>query len=367
MPNRVLILTTGKGGGHRSSSDAIKSAILELDPLIAVRDVDAMECFPGYGGDEQGYIALTSRYRLIWKLFFEISSAFSGISNAVLAKPIYKKFSRLVSDYRPDVILSVHPCFVGSVSICLKRMRLSIPLHTCVIDLGRPSRLWYDKACAVTYVPTDQIFTLLLKAGFEPGRVVHSGFPIGQRFNSAPRDHAREIGTPNVLMVNPTLKGNDTALKMIMETLARGVNLTVVTGSDVKLRQFLDEKRIDSANLTILDYVRDMEARLSNADVIITKAGPNMILEAVRMGVPVLVTGHILGQEEGNGQYIAEGGYGLCCESPEQLGAALDRLFADDYALLKQLSANEGGCADTAGAMVVANHVVEALGEPVVG
>ena len=363
MQKRILVLTSNKSGkgGHRSSSNAIKSALLELAPNVDVKDVDSMEFMPGYTGDEndeQGYVTLTSRYRFFWKFFFEFSSFFAGFSNFILYQTIFKRFRKLVLDYKPDVILSVHPCFVGSVSRCLKRMKLDIPFCTCIIDLVKHSRLWHDKECAITFVPTAAMYNLLLKKGFKKERLVHSGFPIKEKFNRMHKSPRTEILVPNVLMVNPTLKGNKATLALILAALKHQVNLTVITGSNQKLKKYLDEKILGVKNVTVLDYVFDMDARLSNADVIITKAGPNMILEAVKMCVPVLITGHILGQEEKNYQYIVENGYGLKCDSPKELSGALARLFENDYELLKKFSYNEQGCNDTAGANVIAEHLL---------
>ncbi|MDR0812499.1 MAG: glycosyltransferase [Oscillospiraceae bacterium] len=361
MQKRILILTTGNGGGHRSSSDAIKSALLELLPNADVNAYDAMEFMPGYSSNEQGYISLTSRYRLLWKVFFEITSFFKGISNLVLSKPIYKRFRRFVLDYKPDVILSVHPCFVGSVNICLKKMKLSIPFCTCIIDLVKHSYLWHDKKCEITFVPTSQMYDLLLKKGFEKEKLVHSGFPINESFNKINKNPRTEISVPNVLMVSPSLKSDKVTLDLILTTLKHNVNLTVVTGSNEKLKEYLDKKLIGTNNVTVLGYVRDMDKRLSDADVLIAKAGPNMILEAVKMCVPILITGHILGQEERNYQYIVENGYGFKCDSPKELSDALTRLFANDYELLKKTSRNEQGCNDTSGAKVVAEHLLKTL------
>ena len=361
MRKRVLILTTGKGGGHRSSSDAIKSALLELDPNVEVNAFDAMEFMYGYTGDEKGYISFTTRYRFFWKCFFEITSLFKGISGFILSKPIYKRFSKLIIDYKPDVILSVHPCFVGSVIKCLKRMKLSIPVYTCIVDLVKHSRLWHDKKCEVTFVPTLKMYDSLLKKGFQKERLVHSGFPINERFNKINKSPKTKILVPDVLMVSPSLKRAKVTLDFISATLGYNVNLTVVTGSNKKLKEYLDEKLINVKNVTVLGYVHDMDSRLACADVLIAKAGPNMILEAVKMLVPVLVTGHILGQEEQNYQYIVENEYGLRCDSPKKLSDALNRLFENDYELLKKFSQNEQTCKDTSGAKTVARHLLDAL------
>jgi processive 1,2-diacylglycerol beta-glucosyltransferase len=361
MQHRILILTTGSGGGHRSSSDAIKSALLDLNPDVDVNAFDAMELMPGYTSNEQGYISLTTRYRFFWKIFFEITSLFKGISNFVLSKPIYKRFGRLISEYKPDIILSVHPCFVGSVNICLKRMKLPIPVCACIIDLVKHSYLWHDKRCEMTFVPTDKMYDLLLKRGFKRERVIHSGFPINERFNKINKSPKTEIIIPDVLMVSPSLKRDKVTLDFILATLEHNVRLTVITGRNDKLKEYLEKKLTNTDNVTVLGYVCDMDKRISDADVLIAKAGPNMILEAVKMCVPVLVTGHILGQEEKNYQYIVENGYGLRCDSPKELGVALNRLFADDYELLKKYSRNEQSCNDTSGAKVVAEQLLKTL------
>jgi len=364
MTKKILILTTGKGGGHKSSSDAIKNAIFKLNPNVDVNTFDAMAFFPGYtGDDEQGYISFTTRYRFFWKCFFEITSLLSGISNAVLAKPIYKRFRRLILEYKPDIILSVHPCFVGSIIKCLKDMKISIPVYTCIVDLVKHSHLWHDKKCDLTFVPTDKMYNLLLKKGFKERQLIHSGFPINEDFDRINKSPKTDIATPDVLMVNPSTKGDKATLDLVCAVLEHDVKLTVITGSDKKLKKYLDAKLTENENVTVLGYVHDMNSRLSHADLLIAKAGPNMILESVKMCVPVLITGHILGQEEKNYQYIVENGYGLKCDSPRALSNALERLFANDYELLKEFSHNEQSCNDTAGATVIAEHLLKVQGD----
>jgi processive 1,2-diacylglycerol beta-glucosyltransferase len=360
MQKRILILTTKKGG-HRGSSDAVKNALFALNPDADINAVDAMACYPGYNGkdDEKGYVAFTTQFRFFWKLFFEFTSFFKGFSNLILYKTIFKRFKKMISEYKPDIILSVHPCFVGSVRKCLKRLKLKIPLYTCIIDLVKHSRLWHDNKCDITFVPTVQMYDSLLKKGFKKENLVHSGFPINEKFNAVNKNPKTQISVPNVLMVSPSLKRDKVTLKLILAALKHNVILTVVTGSDEKLKKYLDKRLHGTPNVTVLGYVSDMDKRLSNADLLIAKAGPNMILEAVKMCVPILITGNILGQEEKNYQYIVENQYGLKCGSPKKLSAALDLLFKNDYELLKRFSNAEQSCADLAGAQVVAKYLGE--------
>ena len=50
------------------------------------------------------------------------------------------------------------------------------------------------------------------------------------------------------------------------------------------------------------------------ADVLVSKAGPGTIAEAAAVGLPIMVTSHLPGQEAGNVDIVLEGGFGDFCE-----------------------------------------------------
>jgi len=358
---KILVLTT-KRGGHRSSSDAIKTALLALDSKIIIDDIDSNNFFLGYKGlekQENHYTNLTTRFRFFWKIFFEFTSFFKCFSNYILYTAIIKRFKKYVFTNKPDAILTVHPCFVSSIRLCLKKIKLDIPIYTCIIDLVKHSRLWHDKKSALTFVPTAQMRQILTKKGFDPNKVIHSGFPIGDKFSSINKAPRTNISTPNVLMVNPSLKGNRAVYKLVLATLKNNVNLTIVTGINAKQKQYLDKRLSGHANVSVVGYISNMGQVLSQTDVLIAKAGPNMILEAAKMCVPVLVTDKILGQEEKNYQYVEQNKYGFRCSGPKALDLALKQLFKDDFALLKEFSKNAQNCGDIDGAKSVAKHLLE--------
>lgn len=125
MSKKILILTAGKTGGHRSASNAIKKTLEKLDKDLEIVDYDSNKLFLGYKGygGEQGYITLTTRFRFLWKLFFEFTSFIRPISNYFLYHAIKRNFLRLLRNEKPDAILSLHPCFVGSVLKVLKNIK----------------------------------------------------------------------------------------------------------------------------------------------------------------------------------------------------------------------------------------------------
>ena len=67
-----------------------------------------------------------------------------------------------------------------------------------------------------------------------------------------------------------------------------------------------------------LGFVKNMAEYMVAADVLVSKAGPGTIAEAAAVGLPVMVTSHLPGQEAGNVDIVLNGGFGDFCEDPGQ-------------------------------------------------
>ena len=66
------------------------------------------------------------------------------------------------------------------------------------------------------------------------------------------------------------------------------------------------------------------------ADLVVTKAGPGTIAEAVATGIPLLLTGYLPGQETPNVDYVVRNGIGAYVPDPQDLPDTVVRLCADD-------------------------------------
>ncbi len=64
-------------------------------------------------------------------------------------------------------------------------------------------------------------------------------------------------------------------------------------------------------------FVTDMPDWMRASDVIITKAGPGTIMEALACGLPVLLSGFLPGQEEGNVTFVEQNQVGVLSKSPK--------------------------------------------------
>mmetsp|Transcript_22002 Transcript_22002/g.46070 ORF Transcript_22002/g.46070 Transcript_22002/m.46070 type:complete len:774 (+) Transcript_22002:484-2805(+) len=109
-----------------------------------------------------------------------------------------------------------------------------------------------------------------------------------------------------------------------------------------------------------LGFVTKMAEYMVAADVLVTKAGPGTIAEAAALSLPVMLTSFLPGQEEGNVDYVVDGGFGSFVSDADPHGIADEVVsWLLDERKLKELSEN----AFKRGAPDAAAEIVEAIGE----
>lgn len=84
-------------------------------------------------------------------------------------------------------------------------------------------------------------------------------------------------------------------------------NATLTNDDDIKP---LSSIEANAVSILPLGFVKNMAEYMVAADVLISKAGPGTISEAAALSLPVMLTSFLPGQEEGNVDYVVEGGFG---------------------------------------------------------
>jgi 1,2-diacylglycerol 3-beta-galactosyltransferase len=102
------------------------------------------------------------------------------------------------------------------------------------------------------------------------------------------------------------------------------VRVVAICGRNDRLVRRL--ARMESGRLTVKGFVDDMADWLRAADVVVGKAGPGTIAEAACCGAPLLLTGYLPGQEEGNAEFVIATGSGRYTPTVEGMIAEIERL-----------------------------------------
>jgi 1,2-diacylglycerol 3-beta-galactosyltransferase len=138
--------------------------------------------------------------------------------------------------------------------------------------------------------------------------------------------------------------------------------LAVIAGRNERLRAEL--QAVDWPVPTfIYGFERRIPEMMQAATLLVTKAGPGTISEALNAGLPMVLYSRLPGQEDGNVRYVVDEGVGVWAPGPERTAAAVGRWLRDPQAL----AAASRRCREAArpnAARAVADCIVEMLMAP---
>lgn len=358
---KIMILTAEKtGNGHRVAANAIEKQMQALG--YAVKKV---ECFNTMGKMgvkmAESYIPMTTKRPWMWKIAHSFSQMFTGIVHWFIYNKSKKAMLKEIKEYNPDLIVTVHCMFTKAVSKLLKKNKLNIPFMVDVIDLVNPPKVWRDKSADISFVPTQRVKEEYIKLGFDENKLVVSGFPIRADI-IMPTEPKKVVDKINVLMVNPSVNIKKT-LKFVKEVARiENANIKVVCGLDKNMFEVLTKEKEQNKslkNVEILGFVKNMHELLAECHVLLTKAGPNMLLEGVLSGSAVVLTGHIPGQEAKNHEHVTLNGFGEQCENPNKIYEVLTNMINSGN--IEKYSANAIKSEKNDGAIIIAEHIVKFL------
>ncbi len=357
--NKVLILMAERTGtGHKSAANAIAHRL-----TVQGCEVKQLNCFPLMGKMgvkmENCYIPLTTKHPFVWKMSHLFSQIFPNLLHNWIYHYVKKGLLAEIKTFQPDVIISVHGMFTKAVSRLLRKNHLSIPFLINVIDLVNPPRVWRDKRAQMTFLPTEAVRQQYLRLKFKPEQLKVSGFPI--REDIIPPIQPKSLTDKvHILMVNPSinLKKNLAFVRELSQV--KNAEITFVCGRDERLYKVLNREKENNqqlANVNILGFISNMPELLHWAQILLTKAGPNMLLEGTRSGAAIVVTGHIPGQEAKNYQYITTNRCGARCENPRAIRTLIQGWL--DNGMLSEYLTNALQAGGNDGAKMIADYIFD--------
>ena len=319
-----------------AAAHAVADSILHLDAgsVVAIEDVlrdcrhFPLEHFPDMYGP------LVNRWPGLWSALWGASDyAPTADALSLAGWPLVSGYLEdLARRFRPDVLVPVHPLLVRpAVRLAEKHSRLMV---ACVVtDLVRLHHFWLNRRVDLYCLPTQEAARAARTAGVLEKRLVVCGQPIPLMHPRALTQGAAkealglDTGRPLVLVSGGGAGAGP--LFAVSEELAAGlrtaVSLVVICGRNHALRQRLAR----AASVTrVLGYVEDMPLWLRAADVLVTKAGPNALAEAMAEGLPTVIMAALPGQETDNVRYYRDRGAALWAPDPESVTEAVERLLA---------------------------------------
>jgi 1,2-diacylglycerol 3-beta-galactosyltransferase len=112
--------------------------------------------------------------------------------------------------------------------------------------------------------------------------------------------------------------------------------VAAITGRNERLREEL-ESRTWPQPLRVTGFVENMHVWMAAADLLVTKAGPGTMAEALVVGVPMVLCGAVPGQEPPNVRYAVESGAALWAPEPARAAKTAHQLLWDRRGTLKEM------------------------------
>jgi 1,2-diacylglycerol 3-beta-galactosyltransferase len=328
----ILFIFSDTGGGHRSAAEAIIEALtIEYEGRFSTQMVDIFKEYapPPLNRMPSIYPSLV-RVPQAWGLGYKLSNgdARARLITSTFWPYVRKSIRQLVKQHPSDLIVSVHPLANGSVLRALGANRP--PFITVVTDLVTTHALWYHRRVDLCLVPTEEAALRAYQCGVKPHQVRVVGLPVAHRFSQPPGDQfilREKLGWPQDLPVTLLVGGGDgmgplkrTALAIAKSGLK--TSLAVIAGRNKNLQEDLQSQNWPLPTF-IYGFVRDMPDFMQAADVLVTKAGPGTISEALNAELPMILYSRLPGQEDGNVDFVVKKGVGIWAPAPNLIVNAL--------------------------------------------
>ncbi len=337
-PVDVLFAISDTGGGHRSAAVAIAAALDQVSEgklTWQIEDILKLTDFPGVRSAPDLYDQLSTRWLRLYDMTFQLTNSKWPVDllSSLVFVTARRNITRLLLETRPKVVVVTHPLVHRFVCAVRRLHRLPCRVVTVVTDLVSLHASWTYPGVDLAIVPTDEAYQLMYRRGMRPTKMQRTGFPVHPKF----ADYSGDLSAARaeldldpqrftiLLTAGGVGSGRLGELVVAIERAYPDAQLLVVTGKNRTLRDdLIAAGRPDTSH--IYGFVQNMEVLMAASDIVVTKAGPGTLMEALVMRKPVLLTEAVGMQEQGNIDFVLNYELGMFCPTTERIVAAVSDL-----------------------------------------
>lgn len=243
----------------------------------------------------------------------------------------------MINSYEPNLILSVHPMFNGSILNILERNNIHIKFYTLITDLVSVSRIWLDIRTNKIISPSKEATEFIINNGIDKDKVLTFGIPVRNHFISKYKtiDEIRANTNFNnklrILILNNTEKSKRIFYMIKNIHKKFDCDITVVCGrnknSYIRIKNRL--KNYDKP-VNIIGYTKELFNLFYNNDVLITRCGTLSVVEAINCIIPIISMGALPGQEEDTPLYLENNNLGYDTSSTDDIFNKINLLLENN-------------------------------------
>ena len=319
------------GGGHRSAAEAIAEGLEHIRPgEFEAQLLDFIADGTPFPLNRAGrlYRPAVDYSGPLWGWFWRVNDSHKRMAILLNLFTPWAR-SRLTQQLRrtmPQAVVSVHSLSNHLAVQAVRGLDESIPVITLVTDLQRAYASWFCPGVDLCIVPSDAVFQKALACGLPPQKIKVVGLPVSLKFGQewgGKSERKEKLGLKPDLPALLLVGGGEGMGKLF--PIARAIaearlpaQLLVVAGRNGSLRRRLESVAWEIPT-TVFGFAANMPELMAASEVIITKAGPATISEAIACGLPIIVSGAIPYQEDLNAAYVVDNGVGQLADDSGEI------------------------------------------------
>jgi UDP-N-acetylglucosamine:LPS N-acetylglucosamine transferase len=328
---KTLIFYAKAGGGHESAAKALAEE-LQKNPKNEVKIVDIFgTSHPFVQWIFNGaYILLTTKIVWFWKLncfLWSFKKIFLG--NFWFAQKISKANNLIqaeLQEYKPDLILTTYFSLDLWFRQELAKTNLKTRIYSIVVDVFSPHPAWFSSPLTDHIVFSDKAKKVAIQEKIPANKLIQFKPFFNAKFEKPislqeKQNFAKKLnlnldlktilitgggaGLPNTLGI----------LENLQEKTKQDLNLLVVAGRNETLKKEIDKfvKNCQNQHLKLytFGFTSNMYELSCLADLIVSKAGPASVFEALALKKPLILAYYNWPQEVGNLEFVQANNFGL--------------------------------------------------------
>lgn len=312
--SKVLIFTETIGGnGHYCAARSIQKALAQMDQTIDIKLVNGLSLVSRKLEDtiRQAYLHTLRYAPKLWGKAYSKEGKLSVLFQTPLGQLLAHYLQELITEEKPDVVVCTHAFCLSAVAEL--KSKHDFQLGAAITDFDAHG-FWLHDEVDFYLVAHDCLRDKIVKTGYRNAEIVTTGIPIDPLFNEIgqiPKLTLRkkcgiDEGKPTLLLMGGGmgLGPMDHIIGELVEEFGDTLQIVVVTGRNQLLREKCEADYSEQSFVRILGYVEDLANYMAASDLIVTKPGGLTSSEALALGLPILITEPIPGQEERNTRFL---------------------------------------------------------------
>lgn len=363
---KAVCFSAATGGGHNAAAQGVAQALTSLGVKA-----DCLDCLR-FAGErmaravEGAYVGVVRNYP---SLFGKIYRAGAFVSSPRRKSPVYyanalyrDRMAAYLDAEKPDIVVCPH-IFAAQTISSLRAVR-TLPLTAGVMTDYTCAPFWEEVDLDVFYTPSARLTEEYTAHGMDAARLVPLGIPASPACvpcaDRAAAKALQGIGPTeaHVLLIGGSMgAGNLPEVLAEILTLPERVRVTVVCGSNERVKAQIERSFDVGSRLRVLGRVQPLFDLLDSADVVVTKPGGLTSTEVMQKRLPLVLIHPIEGVETQNAAFFEREGAACWAKQAGETAAFARHLLEEDAARAAQRDAQERLVSGTA-AMDIARDLI---------